>query len=219
MTTTLFPEFFATAPSIATFDPLAEFLGAADSGLIEYRYGDAVRLAGHSCPTVASAFLMTRSALKALYHDRLPERGNLRIDFREPREAGVAGVMATIATLITGATDEGGFRGIGGRFNRRDLLRFGVGSLCSAPLVLIGKVGDVHRQRARRRRRRRRCRGSRRSRRRRWLGRRRRRGRDRRRNRRWRRRRRRQRRHQRGGAHGVYCAGSRAGQTMRGAVH
>jgi hypothetical protein len=125
MTTTLFPEFFATAPSIATFDPLAEFLGAADSGLIEYRYGDAVRLAGHSCPTVASAFLMTRSALKALYHDRLPERGNLRIDFREPREAGVAGVMAAIATLITGATDEGGFRGIGGRFNRRDLLRFG----------------------------------------------------------------------------------------------
>jgi hypothetical protein len=125
MATTLFPEFFATAPSIATFDPLAEFLGAADGGLIEYRYGDAVRLAGHSCPTVASAFLMTRSALKALYHDRLPERGGLRVDFREPREAGVTGVIAAVTTLITGATEDGGFRGIGGHFNRRDLLHFG----------------------------------------------------------------------------------------------
>lgn len=125
MDTTKFPAFFANAPTIATFDALAEFLGAADSGFIEYRYEDAVRLAGHSCPTVASAFLMARAALKALYPDRLPERGGLRVDFREPREAGVTGVVAAVATLITGATEDGGFRGIGGRFNRRGLLRFG----------------------------------------------------------------------------------------------
>ncbi|RLJ62712.1 hypothetical protein [Sulfurisoma sediminicola] len=120
-----FPDFFAAAPPIPVVDPLAEFLGAAAGGLIEYRYADAVRLAGHSCPTVAAAFLMTRAALKALYPEALPERGNLRVDFREPRDAGVTGVMAAVATLITGATEDSGFRGIGGHFNRRDRLFFG----------------------------------------------------------------------------------------------
>ena len=41
-------------------DPLARFLGAAEDGVIEYTYADTVKLAGHSCPTVASAYLMTR---------------------------------------------------------------------------------------------------------------------------------------------------------------
>jgi hypothetical protein len=122
---TRFPEFFAAAPTIAVVDPLAGFLGAAADGVIEYRYADAVRLAGHSCPTVAAAFLMTRAALQALYPDALPERGGQRVDFREPRDAGVTGVTAAVAALITGAADDGGFRGIGGRFGRRDKLFFG----------------------------------------------------------------------------------------------
>ena len=64
---TAFPEFFAAAPAILVADPLAAFLGSARDGLVEYRYEDAVRLAGHSCPTVASTFLMVRAALRALY--------------------------------------------------------------------------------------------------------------------------------------------------------
>jgi hypothetical protein len=120
-----FPDFFAAAPRIAVIDPLAEFLGAVAGGLIEYRYADAVRLAGHSCPTVAAAFLMTRAALKALYPNDLPRRGDIRVDFREPRDAGVTGVIAAIVTLVTGATADSGFRGIGGQFNRRDRLYFG----------------------------------------------------------------------------------------------
>lgn len=119
-----FPDFFAAAPVIRTRDPLAELLGAADGGIIEYRYEDAVRLAGHSCPTVASAFLMTRAALNALYGDALPVRGEIRVDLSEPRDAGVAGVIASIATLITGATADTGFRGLAGQFNRRDKLFF-----------------------------------------------------------------------------------------------
>lgn len=119
-----FPDFYADAPVIRLRDPLAEFLGAAADGVIEYRYVDAVRLAGHSCPTVASAFLMTRAALAALYGDELPVRGELRVDLREARDAGVAGVIASIATLVTGATADSGFRGLGGRFNRRDKLFF-----------------------------------------------------------------------------------------------
>ena len=54
-----FPEFFDSAPVVRVRDPLAAFLGAARDGVLEYRYADAVKLAGHSCPTVASAFLMS----------------------------------------------------------------------------------------------------------------------------------------------------------------
>ncbi|MEW6164778.1 MAG: hypothetical protein AB1642_06925 [Pseudomonadota bacterium] len=120
-----FPDFFAAAPVIRMHDPLAAFLGAAEDGVIDYRYEDAVRLAGHSCPTVASAFLMTRSALAALYPGALPVRGEIRVDLAEARDAGVAGVIASIATLVTGATTDSGFRGLGGQFNRRDRLFFG----------------------------------------------------------------------------------------------
>lgn len=119
-----FPDFFAAAPVIRMRDPLAEFLGAAVEGLIDYRYEDAVRLAGHSCPTVASAFLMTRAALTALHGDEPPVRGEIRVDLAEAHDAGVAGVIAAIAALITGATFDTGFRGLAGRFNRRDKLYF-----------------------------------------------------------------------------------------------
>lgn len=120
-----FPAFFATAPVIAMRDPLAAFLGAAQGGIIEYRYEDAVRLAGHSCPTVASAFLMVRAALRALYGDELPQRGEIGVELHDAREAGVTGVIAAVATLITGAADAGGFKGLGGRFTRCERLRFG----------------------------------------------------------------------------------------------
>lgn len=120
-----FPDFFAAAPVICLHDPLAEFLGAAEDGLLEYRYADAVRLAGHSCPTVTVAFLMTRAALTALYGEALPVRGEIRVDLAETQDAGVAGVIASIATLVTGATADTGFKGLAGQFNRRDKLFFG----------------------------------------------------------------------------------------------
>ena len=119
-----FPDFFSTAPVIRVRDPLADFLGAAEGGIIDYRYEDAVRPAGHSCPTVASAFLMTRTALAALYAGALPVRGEIRVDLADARDAGVAGVIASIATLVTGATADSGFRGLAGQFNRRDKLFF-----------------------------------------------------------------------------------------------
>ena len=40
------PAFYAQAPSLILRDPLAQFLGAAQDGVMEYRYADAVRLAG-----------------------------------------------------------------------------------------------------------------------------------------------------------------------------
>lgn len=116
------PAFFDAVPKIRVYDPLAEFLGAAEDGIMEYGYLDAVKLAGHSCPTVAATYWMTSLALQALYPDRLPERGNIRVAFRKPFEEGVTGVMANVAGLLTGAAAEGGFKGIAGAFDRRDKL-------------------------------------------------------------------------------------------------
>lgn len=121
-----FPESFEAAPRISVRDPLTRFLGAAADGLIECRYADAVELTGHSCPTVASAYLMTRAALGALYSATLPERGGIRVELREDRLEDATGVVANVASLLTGATHDTGFKGIGGRFDRRRLLFFSV---------------------------------------------------------------------------------------------
>ena len=109
---------------IVMHDRLAEFLGAADGGVIEYRYADAVKLAGHSCPTIAGAYLLTSRVLAALYPDDLPERGEIQVDFRDAQEDGVTGVMAAVVGLITGAAGSGGFKGIAGHFERRHLFEF-----------------------------------------------------------------------------------------------
>lgn len=119
-----YPDFFDAVPRIALRDPLAAFLGAVDDGVIEYGYLDAVKLAGHSCPTVASAYWLTRQALCALYGEALAERGGVRVALRENRATGVAGVIANVVGLLTGAAGDGGFKGLGGRFDRRDLLAF-----------------------------------------------------------------------------------------------
>lgn len=119
-----FPDFFNDAPTVMVQDPLARFLGAARDGIMEYRYADAVRLAGHSCPTVAGTWLMTVHGLRALYGNELPVRGEIEVYMADARNAGTTGVMATVAQLVTGAAPETGFQGIGGRFRRNDLLHF-----------------------------------------------------------------------------------------------
>ena len=119
-----FPAFFTHAPRIVLHDGLAELLGASDDGLMEYGYEDAVRLAGHSCPTVAGAWLMTTHALKALYPEAHPERGEIQVSFGEPADSGVTGVMANVTSLVTGATTDTGFHGLAGQHDRRNLLSF-----------------------------------------------------------------------------------------------
>jgi len=121
------PSFYNDAPKITLYDPLAEFLGAAEKGIIEYSYLDAVKLAGHSCPTVAGAWLMTRKALACLYGDELPVRGAIQVAFRDGQADGVTGVIANVVGLLTGAAQSGGFKGIGGKFERRNQLHFNAG--------------------------------------------------------------------------------------------
>lgn len=118
------PDFFTQAPSIRIYDPLARFLGATPTGVIIYTYADVVAAAGHSCPTVASAYLMARKALSVLYPDTLAVRGELAVAWRESKQTGVVGVMANVVSYLTGAADEGGFKGIAGQFQRSERLSF-----------------------------------------------------------------------------------------------
>lgn len=124
-----FPDYFDRIPTITLHDPLAELLGAAEGGLIEYCFADAVKLTGHACPTVAGAWLMTVRGLQALYGEQTPERGNISVALGESVESGVAGVIASVATLLTGAAGEGGFKGLADQHVRRRLLTFGVNSV------------------------------------------------------------------------------------------
>ena len=119
-----YPDFFGAVPRIRLRDPLAEFLGVSAEGVVEYSYLDVVKLAGHSCPTVASAYGLTRQALRALYGEALPERGGLRIAFAQGIADGVTGVIASVVSMLTGAAGPGGFKGLAGRYPRRDLLSF-----------------------------------------------------------------------------------------------
>jgi len=120
------PAFYDAVAPIVVADPLAALLGAAEDGRIEYRYVDAVKLAGHSCPTVAGAWLMTRKALAYLYANDVPQRGGVRVELRAAVGDGVTGVIASVIGLVTGAAAEGGFKGLAGRFGRQNLLRFGL---------------------------------------------------------------------------------------------
>jgi len=121
-----YPSFFDEVEPIETVDPLADVLGAVDDGRITYNYIDMVKLAGHSCPTVAGAWLMCKVGLKELYKDELPVRGSVKVELKGSLEEGVTGVIGSCIGLVTGAANEGGFKGLNGKMARNNHLFYGV---------------------------------------------------------------------------------------------
>ena len=112
-------------PTLELTDRLAEFLGnLPPGGTFCYTYADAVKLSGHSCPTVAGAYLMTVAALDALYPGATPERGEIEVTVGGAADGTASGPMSQVFTLLTGAAGESGFAGLAGRWRRRGLLRF-----------------------------------------------------------------------------------------------
>jgi hypothetical protein len=102
-------------------------LGAMDKEeVFVYTYADAVKFAGHSCPAVAGAYKSIQIALKALYGDEVPVRGNIKVTFKGNIDYKVNGPISQIVTMITGAAAESGFRGFGpaGKYERRNLMTF-----------------------------------------------------------------------------------------------
>lgn len=120
----IYPDFFNTIEDIKLQDQLSLILGAFDKGEYEISYLEVVKSAGHSCPIVAGAYIMTNAALNTLYPDARAVRGNIKVEFEESLEEGVAGVIANVVSQITGATDKSGFKGLQGQFSRHSLMHF-----------------------------------------------------------------------------------------------
>lgn len=119
-----YPSFFNTIKTITLKDDLADFLGTFENGIVEFSYLEIVKATGHSCPTVAGAYLMCLEGLKALYPNETPVRGEIFVSFKENAKEGVAGVIASVVSHITGATESLGFKGINGNFERIELMKF-----------------------------------------------------------------------------------------------
>ena len=118
-------NFFDKAESIVLTDPLAWTLGATEKeGQLVFKYADAVKLAGHSCAAVSGAYKITAKALKALYGKDTPVRGNVKVTIKGGPTDLAYGPMSQVISFITGAATITGFRGLGGQFNRQNLLIF-----------------------------------------------------------------------------------------------
>ena len=119
-----YPQFFNTIETITLKDDLATLLGTFEQGIVTFNYLEIVKATGHSCPTVAGAYLCTLEGLKALYGQDTPKRGEIFVAFKEDINEGVTGVIASVITHITGATESHGFKGINGNFARTLLMKF-----------------------------------------------------------------------------------------------
>ena len=138
-----YPDYFNHVETIALVDPLSQVLGAFEGGEVTFNYLDVVKAAGHSCPTVAGAYLMTLKALKALYSHETPVRGNIKVAFKEAMQEGVAGVIGNVVSQITGATDQSGFKGLNGKFARHSLMDFSADISSSARFTRVDTGASV----------------------------------------------------------------------------
>jgi hypothetical protein len=114
-------DFFEKVEPIAMLDPLASVLGAVDDKEpIYYTYSDCVKVAGHACASVSSAFQMTKTALRALYGNETPVRGGITVKFGGDRTSGANGPIGQVIQFLTGAAIETGFHGLAGKYSRAD---------------------------------------------------------------------------------------------------
>ncbi len=122
----IFRDFLKELRPIKFREPLAETLGVfkSEGSVLEYTFIDAVKMAGHACPTVAGAYLSCHKALERLYPDETPVRGEISVTVYGEPDEGVYGVMAQVFGFLTGAAPATGFRGLGHRFKRKNLLKF-----------------------------------------------------------------------------------------------
>ncbi len=117
--------FYDDVEPIKLREPLAEFLGAVNEGEeFIFTYADAVKLAGHSCPAVSGAYKITQKALKTLYDNETPVRGEIGVKVLGSVDNGANGPISQVISLITGAAPETGFGGLGDKFVRKNGLIF-----------------------------------------------------------------------------------------------
>ena len=120
-------DFYKDVETIKLIDPLSYVLGATDKEVpYFYSYEDIIKFSGHSCPSVAGAYKMTQIALKELYGEEIPERGQIKVTMKGAPDDKVNGPIAQVISFITGAAGNTGFKGMKGKFSRYNLLTFDV---------------------------------------------------------------------------------------------
>jgi len=121
-----FKPIISSVPPLRLRDPLAQTLGAfqSEDAILDYTFAETVKMAGHACPTVSGAWMVCRKALESLYPGEIPVRGEIEVTVLGDADEGVYGVMGQVFSFITGAAPNSGFRGLGPKFRRKDLLRY-----------------------------------------------------------------------------------------------
>ncbi len=91
-------KIYEKAGVIKIKDPLAYLTGTLkDDGEFTITLDDVGKYTGHICVGAASGFLMTQKALKILYPDSIPIRGDIKVTGSQPDD------LFDIASYITGA--------------------------------------------------------------------------------------------------------------------
>lgn len=135
-------DFFDKVEPIKLKDPLAFVLGAIDRNeAFVFKYADAVKLAGHSCPAVSGAYKLTQIALKKLYGKETPIRGEIEVKMKGGVDYKANGPISQVISFITGACGETGFHGLGGgMYSRHNLLTFDEENLPDDPKSVCSVV-------------------------------------------------------------------------------
>ncbi len=135
-------DFFDKVEPIKLKDPLAFVLGAIDRDEpFVFKYADAVKLAGHSCPAVSGAYKLTQIALKKLYGKETPIRGEIKVKMRGGVDYKANGPISQVISFITGACGGTGFHGLGGgMYSRHNLLTFDDENLPNDPRAVCSVV-------------------------------------------------------------------------------
>jgi hypothetical protein len=114
--------------TIKIHEPFAEFL-MADQGEYNFKISllDVVRFAGHACPAMVGAFLISHRAIKELFSEtNICIRGQVFIEIPNSVSHGATGPISNVFSMIFGAWEKSGFGGLQGQFVRRELLKYDV---------------------------------------------------------------------------------------------
>lgn len=113
--------------TVKIHEPFAEFLMASPPEFqFELSLLDAVRFAGHACPAMVGAFMMSKHAVEKLFPDtNVCERGDVAIELGAGPTDGATGPISNVFSFVFGAFEQSGFGGLGGeKFVRRNLLKY-----------------------------------------------------------------------------------------------
>ncbi|GIL16860.1 MAG: hypothetical protein BroJett040_06110 [Oligoflexia bacterium] len=112
--------------TIQIHEPFAEFLMADQD---EYQFTisllDVVRFAGHACPSMVGAFLISQRAIRELFPEtNICIRGQVAIEIPSSTTQGATGPISNVFSMIFGSWEKSGFGGLQGHFVRRGLLSY-----------------------------------------------------------------------------------------------